>query len=92
MPLGTAQQRADPLRTLPHQFGLVAGLSRAIMRSASGKPSKGDEDHSLPLLVFFHGGGLLAGSREPDAWFPHWLLSASPRSSPHRPTFLADSV
>ncbi|KAK4703236.1 hypothetical protein P7C70_g2985, partial [Phenoliferia sp. Uapishka_3] len=59
------------------QFGLVAGLSRAIMRSASGKPSKGDEDHSLPLFVFFHGGGLVAGSRKQDAWFPHWLKNAA---------------
>ncbi|KAL8281137.1 hypothetical protein RQP46_006495 [Phenoliferia psychrophenolica] len=55
------------------KFGLVAGLSQAIMRQASGKPSKGDEDHSLPLLVYFHGGGLLVGSR--TAWFPHWLLT-----------------
>ncbi|GFZ44282.1 hypothetical protein JCM24511_02004 [Saitozyma sp. JCM 24511] len=29
---------------------------------------------ACPLLVYFHSGGLTAGSRQRNSWFPHWLL------------------
>ena len=27
-----------------------------------------------PVIVYFHSGGLTAGSRHVNEWFPHWLL------------------
>lgn len=70
-------QRAELNAILIHsitKFGVVAALSRQIMQQASGKAFSNDTpDHSLPVLVFWHGGGMVGGNRE--AWLPHWLFS-----------------
>ncbi|KAM0755299.1 alpha/beta-hydrolase [Meredithblackwellia eburnea MCA 4105] len=34
-------------------------------------------ERPLPLCVFFHPGGLVAGSRQVNDWFPIWLLEES---------------
>ncbi|KAI5478240.1 hydrolase [Pseudohyphozyma bogoriensis] len=52
------------------KFSLVASLSRQILAAASfssapTKPAPGEaEDHALPVLLYFHGGGLCSGERE----------------------------
>jgi len=33
--------------------------------------TSGDDGVGLPAVVYFHGGGLLAGDRK--SWFPEWL-------------------
>lgn len=55
------------------KFGVVAALA---LQLAKGK-SLEDASHALPVLLYWHGGGLTAGSRATNAWFPHWLLSES---------------
>lgn len=42
------------------------------MEQASGKQSS-STDSSLPVLVFFHGGGMVGGSK--DGWLPQWMFS-----------------
>ncbi|ORY53990.1 Alpha/Beta hydrolase protein [Leucosporidium creatinivorum] len=55
------------------KYGVVAALSRQIMLQAAGKASSNaTPDHSLPVLVFWHGGGLVGGNRE--GWLPRWLF------------------
>ncbi len=31
-------------------------------------------DSASPILVYYHAGGLVAGSRARNDWFPEWLL------------------
>ncbi|KDE05805.1 hypothetical protein MVLG_03894 [Microbotryum lychnidis-dioicae p1A1 Lamole] len=54
------------------KFGVVAALTRQILASAGGKHSVVD-DHKLPVLIYWHGGGLTAGNRR--EWTPHWLFN-----------------
>lgn len=42
---------------------------------SSGTATSGDDDIGVPAVVYFHGGGLLAGDR--NSWFPEWLRSES---------------
>lgn len=59
------------------KFGVVAALAHQLARGNSLE----DVSHALPVLLFFHGGGLVSGNRAKNAWFPHWLLSEAGRRS-----------
>lgn len=53
------------------KFGHVAALTKRILAQASGRSSEPDEG-KLPLLIFWHGGCLVAGTKD---WTPKWLLN-----------------
>lgn len=42
------------------------------MEQASGKKSTTKESHNLPVLVWWHSGGAVSGSK--SLWVPHWLF------------------
>ncbi|SCV72639.1 BQ2448_4176 [Microbotryum intermedium] len=54
------------------KFGVVAALTRQILASAGGKTAV-QEEHKLPVLIYWHGGGLTAGNRQ--TWIPQWLFN-----------------
>lgn len=79
-------QRTSLTRTTFFQsvtkFGVVAALSRQIMQQAAGgKKSATPESHALPIMVYYHGGGLVSGNRA--AWTPNWLFRECYRMAEH---------
>ena len=40
---------------------------------SSGTSASGDDGVEIPVVVYFHGGGLVVGNRK--SWFPGWLHS-----------------
>lgn len=65
------------------KFSHVASVTRHILKSAAlGFGSRGEVqqevDSSLPVLLFFHGGGLSVGVRSLEKMASPWLLSEWP--------------
>lgn len=55
------------------KFGHIAALTQQILAQASGRSSGPKEvDGKLPLIVFWHGGCLVAGTKD---WTPKWLIN-----------------
>jgi len=53
---------------IPLHLDLYLPDSRSI-----GIPTSEDDGIEIPVVVYFHGGGLVVGDRK--SWFPGWLQS-----------------